>query len=198
VRAALSVLFRSVGIRVEAFATANEFIELRAGYRTGCLVLEVRMPGMSGLELQDWLNKSNSRLGIVFLTGHADIATAVTAIKQGAIDFLQKPVDDRLLLAAVDVALARDRDARWASLPATAVSLSRREREVLDLILAGRQTRAIADALFISVKTVEFHRSRIHAKLGVSSLAGLFNLCLGSGPHSVGPVAVSAKNRGKP
>ena len=197
VREALSILFLTAGHRVEAFASTKEFIEARAEFRTGCLVLDVRMPGMSGLELQDWLNERHSRLRVVFLTGHGDIPTAVTAIKHGAADFLQRPIDDRQLLAAVDAALARDDDAPIA-LPPAVGSLSPREREVLDLILAGRQTREIADALFISIKTVEFHRSRIHAKLGVRSLAGLFNWCLGSGSRLSAPRPGGAKNRGKP
>jgi two-component system response regulator DctR len=117
----------------------------------------------------------------VFLTGHGDIPMAVRAVRRGAWEFLQKPVDDGQLLAAVDAALSGDSppDAPPRALPPAVATLSRREREVLDLILAGKQTRAIAEALFISVKTVEFHRSRIHAKLGVASMAELFNLCLG-------------------
>lgn len=119
---------------------------------------------------------------IVFVTGCVDMPMAVCAVKRGAFDFLDRPIDDPLLLAAVDGAISAV--ARGLSLPPAVELLTRREREVLDLILAGRQTRAIAQALFISIKTVEFHRSRIHAKLKVSSMAELFTLVLG---HAIPP-----------
>lgn len=181
VRDSLSMVLRAAGRPVETFASAEEFIERGGATRAGCLVLDVRMPGMSGLELQEYLAERNAPLPIVFLTGHGDIPMAVRAVRRGAWEFLQKPVDDGQLLAAVDAALSGDSppDAPPRALPPAVATLSRREREVLDLILAGKQTRAIAEALFISVKTVEFHRSRIHAKLGVASMAELFNLCLG-------------------
>ncbi len=184
VRDALAMMLRAAGHAVETFESADEFLERRLECRTGCLVLDVRMPGMSGLELQDRLIQQQSPLPIVFLTGHGDVPMAVRALKRGAFDFIQKPVDDRHLLAAVAFALARNaQPSSYAlmnrTLPPTVASLSRREREVLDLILAGRQTRAIAEELFISIKTVEFHRARIHDKLGVSSLAQLFSVCFG-------------------
>jgi FixJ family two-component response regulator len=181
VRDALSMMLRSAGRNVESFATAQEFIDRRSDARAGCIVLDVRMPGMSGLELQDWLVEHGVPLPVVFLTGHGDIPMAVRTMKRGAWDFLQKPVDDRRLLAAIDSALSGELpfDPLPRALPPQVAALSKREREVLDLILDGRQTRGIAEALFISVKTVEFHRSRIHAKLGVASMAELFNLCVG-------------------
>jgi FixJ family two-component response regulator len=150
------------------------------------LVLDVRMPGMSGIELHEWLVQHRCALPVLFLTGHGDVPMAVRAVKRGAYDFLEKPIDDGQLLAAVDGAIASAN--RVASLPPDVAKLTRREREVLDLILAGRQTRAIADALFISVKTVEFHRSHIHAKLKVSSMAELFMLFLG---HAKAPPGVA-------
>jgi len=181
VRDSLAMMLRAAGRAVESFATAQEFIDRRGDARTGCVVLDVRMPGMSGLELEEWLTEHNDTLPIVFLTGHGDIPMAVRTIKRGAYEFLQKPVDDQHLLDAIDAAMSGELppDAQSRSLPPAVASLSKREREVLDLILDGRQTRAIAEALFISVKTVEFHRSRIHAKLGVASMAELFNLCVG-------------------
>lgn len=186
VRDGLTALFRSAGRGVAAFATAEAFIAHDGAARNGCVVLDVRLPGMSGLELQEWLAHRNSRLPVVFVTADGDIPMAVRAVKRGAFDFLQKPVDERQLLAAVDAALAHDAasPAAAGTLPAAVATLSRREREVLELILAGRQTRVIAESLFISVKTVEFHRSRIHAKLGVTSLAALFSLCLGRGSRA--------------
>ncbi|MCC7039772.1 MAG: response regulator transcription factor [Burkholderiales bacterium] len=193
VRDSLAMVLRAAGRCVETFASAEEFIERGGATRAGCLVLDVRMPGMSGLELQDYLAQRNAPLPIVFLTGHGDIPMAVRAVRRGAWEFLQKPVDDGLLLAAVDSALSGDSppDSPPRALPPAVGTLSRREREVLDLILAGKQTRAIAEALFISVKTVEFHRSRIHSKLGVASMAELFNLCLG-GQLAPRPVASAA------
>jgi FixJ family two-component response regulator len=176
VRDALAMMLRAAGSSVETFASEQEFVEERADAQSGCIVLDVRMPGMSGIELQDWLVQHRCALPILFLTGHGDVPMAVRAVKRGAFDFLEKPIDDRQLLAAVDSAMAPG--SAVPALPPAAAALTRREREVLDLILAGRQTRAIAEALFISVKTVEFHRTRIHAKLKVSSMAELFALCL--------------------
>jgi FixJ family two-component response regulator len=177
VRDALSMMLRAAGRSVETFASAEEFIERRSGATSGCLVLDVRMPGMTGIELQNWLAEHRCILPVLFLTGHGTVPMAVRAMKRGALDFLEKPIDDARLLAAIDDAIATG--ANGSSLPPAVSVLTRREREVLDLILAGRQTRAIAEALFISIKTVEFHRSRIHAKLKVSSMAELFTLCLG-------------------
>jgi FixJ family two-component response regulator len=181
VRDALSMMLRAAGHTVETFESAEAFIDKRGDARTGCLVLDVRMPGMSGLELQDLLAQRNSSLPVVFLTGHGDIPMAVRSVKRGAFEFLQKPVDDARLIEIVAAALADEQstDAVVGGLPPAVGALSRREREVLDLILKGQRTRAIAEALFISVKTVEFHRSRIHAKLGVASMAELFTLCFG-------------------
>ncbi len=195
VRDSLSMVLRAAGRTVESYASAEEFIERGGATRAGCLVLDVRMPGMSGLELQEYLAERSTPLPIVFLTGHGDIPMAVRAVRRGAWDFLQKPVDDGLLLAAVDAALSGDSppDSPPRALPPAVATLSRREREVLDLILAGKQTRAIAETLFISVKTVEFHRSRIHAKLGVASMAELFNLCLGGLQAPRAPVQAAAR-----
>ena len=185
VRDALSMMLRAAGLAVETFASAHAFLERGTACLHGCLVLDVRMPEMSGLELQERLARRRFALPIIFLTGHGDVPMAVRAVKGGAFDFIQKPVDDRRLLATVESALAfcaeSSREPSNARpLPPAAATLSRREREVLDRILAGRQTRAIADELYISVKTVEFHRARIHEKLGVASMAELFSLCFGA------------------
>lgn len=181
-RDALSMVLRTAGYHVESLASATQFLHQYRPQQSGCLILDVRMPGMSGLELQDQLLQSGSPLPIIFLTAHGDVPTAVRAMKRGAFEFLQKPVEDRQLLSAVDHALAfaaqrRGKSRRGEPHLLGAESLSAREREVLALILTGKQTRAIAEQLFISYKTVEFHRGRIFRKLGVSSLAGLFSLC---------------------
>ena len=181
-RDALAAMLRAGGRGVETFDSAEAFLDTRAGTRHGCLVVDAHLSGMTGIELQDWLFERRSPLPIVFVTGCVDMPMAVRAVKRGAFDFLEKPVEGPLLLAAVDGAISAV--ARGLSLPPAVELLTRREREVLDLILAGRQTRAIAEALFISIKTVEFHRSRIHAKLKVSSMAELFTLVLG---HAIPP-----------
>ncbi|HQU49202.1 MAG TPA: response regulator [Casimicrobiaceae bacterium] len=182
VRDALSMMLRAAGYAVDVHASAEAFLARPSGTPLACAIVDVRMPGMTGVELQERLAAQGSELPIVFLTGHGDVAMAVRAMKRGAFDFLEKPVDDRQLLEVVRAA------ADFASLPRPIALpkgptppglelLSRREREVLDLVLAGHQTRAIAEALFITVKTVEFHRGRIHQKLGVASMAELFRLC---------------------
>ncbi len=187
VRDALGMVLRSAGYATETFASATDFLD-RGGLQQqpGCLILDVRMPGMSGLELQDTLAEIGCPLTIVFLTGHGDVPMAVRAMKRGAFDVLQKPVDDHQLLATVEAALAFAAHSSSASAPQArpprAESLSAREREVFDLMVAGQQTRAIAEALFISYKTVEFHRGRIFRKLGVTSLAELFSLCFAQTP----------------
>jgi FixJ family two-component response regulator len=142
------------------------------------------MPGMSGLDVQDELHKRRASLPIVFLTAHGDIPMAVKALKKGAVDFIEKPVDQHRLVLAVLNALRQDASSarRVPSLPPSTDgaprldALSAREREVLQAVLAGKQTRQIAEELSISVKTVEFHRARIRDKLGVASLAELFRL----------------------
>jgi len=182
VRDALSMMLRAAGYAVDVHASAESFLAQMPGARLACAILDVRMPGVSGIELHERLAAQGSDLPVVFLTGHGDVAMAVRAMKRGAFDFLEKPVDDERLLSVVRSAVD------FAALPKPIVppsgptppgleSLSRREREVLDLVLAGHQTRAIAETLFITVKTVEFHRGRIHQKLGVASMAELFRLC---------------------
>ena len=182
VRDALSMMLRTAGYNVEAHASATDYLSRHPPSAPACVVLDVRMPGMSGLELQDKLAESDADVPIVFLTGHGDVPMAVRAMKKGAFDFIEKPVDAERLTGVVKAAVAlatqpRPIEPPVGPTPPGLASLSRREREVLDLVLAGHQTRAIAEALFITVKTVEFHRGRIHQKLGVQSMAELFRLC---------------------
>ena len=185
VRDALGLLLRTVGLHVETFESASSFLRNYRPGRSGCLVLDIRMPGMSGLDLQDELHKRRAHLPIVFLTAHGDVPMAVRALKKGAADFIEKPVDEHRLVLAVLDALRRDaeghnRPARHAEITGNAngrlESLSAREREVLNGVLAGKQTREISEELCISMRTVEFHRARIREKLGVASLAELFRL----------------------
>lgn len=189
VRDALSMMLRAAGHAVDTYASAEAFLARKPPPAPACIVLDVRMPGMNGLELQERLAERSVELPIVFLTGHGEVAMAVRAMKRGAFDFLEKPVDDKRLLSVVKAAVEFSSTPRPIALPTGPMpagldSLSRREREVLDLVLAGHQTRAIAEALFITVKTVEFHRGRIHQKLGVASMAELFRLCFAREPSS--------------
>lgn len=185
VRDALKMLLCAAHLRVKTFSSAAAFLkEYRAG-DAGCIVLDVRMPGMSGLALQDELYKRRISIPIIFLTGHADVPMAVQALKKGAYDFIEKPLDSQRLVLGVLNALRFESEHRAQTLQqieapqdveARIESLSEREREVLDLVLAGKQTRTISADLCISIKTVEFHRARIREKLGVNSLAELFRL----------------------
>lgn len=188
VRDALSMLMRAAGLHAETFASAREFMQRLNPRDFGCLILDIRMPGMTGLELQSELHKRRIRLPIIFLTGHGDVPLAVRAMKAGAVDFIQKPLDEHRLVMAVMNALRTNADQGKEAERASdgllnpsdrMASLSRRETDVLEQIVSGKQNRQIAEALCISVKTVEFHRANIRRKLGVSSLPELFRLVFG-------------------
>ena len=188
VRDALSMLMRAAGLHAETFASAREFMQRLNPRDFGCLILDIRMPGMTGLELQSELHKRRIRLPIIFLTGHGDVPLAVRAMKAGAVDFIQKPLDEHRLVMAVMNALRSNADQGKEAERASdgllnpsdrMASLSRRETDVLEQIVSGKQNRQIAEALCISVKTVEFHRANIRRKLGVSSLPELFRLVFG-------------------
>jgi two-component system response regulator FixJ len=186
VRDALSMLFRTAGLRVETFPSAVAFLQCKKLEAVACLVLDIRMPGLTGLALQEALSERKLRIPIIFITGHGDIPMAVEAVKKGAYDFIEKPFDDYLLLCQVLNALERGSDQVRVDINDTRsverlAMLTEREREVLDLVLAGKPSRQVAAELHISVKTVEFHRARIMQKLNVRSAAELFRVCL-SGP----------------
>ena len=190
---ALGMLLRAAGQRVETFGSALAFLNDYRPSRSGCLVLDIRMPGMSGLDLQDELHKRRMSIPIVFLTGHGDVPMAVRALKKGAVDFIEKPLEEERLVLAVLNALRVDAEQRQPAqrqddvseeLAARLATLSEREREVLQLILDGQPTRQISKALYISVKTVEFHRARIREKLGVATQAQLFSLFITPGGDS--------------
>jgi two-component system response regulator DctR len=183
-RDSLVELVVSVGLRCECFASALDFLEAFDGGRAGCLVLDVRMARMSGLALQARLNATGAALPIVFISGHGDIDMAVKAIKDGAVDFVQKPYREQQLLDAINEALRRDALQRAAprapAAPPTPAAqlalLSAREREVMALALQGLPSKAIAKRLCLSHRTIEHHRSRLLEKLGVGSMAELMRI----------------------
>ncbi len=180
VRDSLTMLFRNAGLAVRGFASARAFLDEAAPAAPACLVLDIRMPGMSGTALQDELKARAPRLPIIFITGHGNIPTAVEAVKKGAYDFIEKPFDDYQLLSQVMSALERSASGAAPATPSREqlALLSEREQEVLTLVLAGKPSRQVAEELYISSRTVEFHRARIMQKLGVRSAAELFRVCL--------------------
>jgi two-component system, LuxR family, response regulator FixJ len=183
VRDSLTMLFRNAGLAVRGFPSAGAFLEEPLPAAPGCLVLDIRMPGMSGTALQDRLLARGAQLPIIFITGHGNIPTAVEAVKKGAYDFIEKPFDDYQLLSQVMSALERCAEIRSGVTPAMPgrerlEQLSEREQEVLKLVLAGKPSRQVAEELYISARTVEFHRARIMQKLGVRSAAELVRVCL--------------------
>lgn len=176
-------LMESNGIAVRTFSTAAEFIESFSSGGAGCLVLDLRLPGMSGLELQEYLNSRGIEIPIVFVTGHGDVPAAVSALKGGAVDFIQKPFSHREVLSIIQKAFQRDaenreRRARRSRSAGRLASLTEREREVLQRIIAGKPNKVIASELDISVKTVEFHRAKVMEKAGVDSVAELVQVAM--------------------
>jgi len=180
VRNALKLLFRTADLEVEAFASADEFLEQADLAQRCCVLLDIRMPGMTGTALHEELLRRNVRVPVIFITGHGDIPMAVDAMRKGAFDFIEKPFDDERLLSQVLAALERTEPEKIESAPSLMGLLSSRQREVLERVLDGKPSRQIAEELAISVKTVEFHRARIMQKLGVKTAAELFRRCLGS------------------
>jgi FixJ family two-component response regulator len=183
VRDALKLLLRSVGRQVEVYASAQEFLDAYTDDRAGCLVLDVRMPGMSGLELQDKLNDRRAILPIIFITGHGDVPMAVETLQAGAMDFLQKPFRDQELLDRIAKALERDAENRRELLELKQIArrfreLTARERAVLELVVQGKANKVIAGDLDISQRTVEIHRARVMEKTQAGSLAHLIRMAL--------------------
>lgn len=181
IRDALVWLFKSRGVEAMAFASAEDFLAAWRPGLAGCLVLDIRMKGMSGLDLFDQLRTAKCSVPVIFLTGHGDVPMAVAALKKGAHDFVEKPFNDNELVDKVIEALERRAvteraEAGSASIAARLASLSARERQVMDLVLAGRMNKVIADHLGITMRTVEVHRAHVFEKMGVKTaveLAGL-------------------------
>lgn len=182
-RESLRFLVESVGLDVETFERAEDFLARYDPELPGCLILDVRMPEVSGLELQERLAEYGSGLPIIMVTGYGDVPMAVRAMRNGAVDFIEKPFSDQHLIDRVQEAIARDRLRRTErkgreSVARRVSTLSAREREVLDLVVTGKANKVIAHELGLSPKTVEVHRARLMKKLNVSSVAELVQLSL--------------------
>jgi FixJ family two-component response regulator len=189
VRGALARLLHSAGYQTETFASAEGFLAQSRFDAPGCILLDVRMPGLNGLELQQALAAANRQLPIVFITGHGDVPMSVRAMKAGAEDFLPKPFDDEELLKAVARALnksQREQNERTevAEIRRRLASLTPREREVLCHVVAGQLNKQIAADLSIAEKTIKVHRGRVMEKMGASSLAGLVAMTGRIGIHT--------------
>jgi two-component system, LuxR family, response regulator FixJ len=183
VRTSLRLLLKSVGLPVETHGSAHEFLAAFDADRPGCLVLDIRMPGMSGLELQAKLDEEHAIVPIVFITGHGDVPMAVEAMQHGAVDFIQKPFRDQDLIDRINQALDKDKANRDALRERDAIlrrmaQLTPREREVLDLVTVGKANKVIAGDLDVSQRTVEIHRARVMEKMGASSLAHLVRMVI--------------------
>ncbi len=181
VRRALGRLLRSVGLRVETFASAQAFLGRDLSRHPACAVVDLRLPGPSGLELQDALKGCGRDLPIIFVTGHGDVPSSVRAMKAGAIDFIEKPFSDQTLLDTVQGALMRDQHAGRERVEREGIErrlggLTRREREVLGLVVQGLLNKQIAGELGVSEKTVKVHRARVMEKMRVGSLAELVRI----------------------
>jgi FixJ family two-component response regulator len=178
---ALARLMRSAGLKAAKFASPQEFLDCHDRNAPGCLVLDVAMPHLNGLEVQQALTAQGSELPIIFLTGHGDIPMSVQALKQGAVDFLTKPVHDSDLIKAIHYAIEKNRLARQARAKLTELqqrlmTLTPREREVLGHVVSGKKNRQIADDLGLAEKTIKVHRAHVMVKLNAQSLAELVKL----------------------
>ncbi|HAO34102.1 MAG TPA: response regulator transcription factor [Candidatus Competibacter sp.] len=181
VRDAIGLLLQASGLAVETFANAADFLEAGVIQRPGCLLLDVRMPGLSGLDLQKQLRAQGHRVPIIFMTGHGDVPMAIRAMKAGAFDFIEKPFQGQTLLARIREALTLDqrerrRQACRDDAAARMALLSPREREVLERVAEGQYNKVIAAELGISLSTVEIHRKRVMEKLKADSLSDLIRL----------------------
>lgn len=183
VRNSMRWLVESIGLPVETYASAREFLETHDPNRPGCLVLDVRMPGMSGLDLQEKLHENGIVIPIIVVTGHGDVPTAVRAIKAGAVEFIEKPVNDQLLLDTIQRCIEKDAEYRRdlavrGAIEARYLLLTPREREVMAQVVAGEPNKVIARNLDLSAKTIEAHRAAVMRKMEADSLANLVHMAI--------------------
>lgn len=183
VRDSLQLMLRSAGLNVATYSNANDFLAEWTDAMAGCIVLDIRMPGMDGMELQKRLNEHHSLLPIIFVTGHGDVPLAVEAMKHGAVEFIQKPYREEELLDKIRDALKKDAEQRESLNQRQEIvhrieTLTPREREIMDRMIAGQANKVIAIELDISQRTVEIHRSRVMHKMGTHSLAHLVRMVL--------------------
>lgn len=183
VRDSLSFLMKSVGFESMAYDSAEAFLAKADLNRPGCLIVDIRMQGMSGLELQQLLNERSSKLPVIIITGHGDVPMAVQAMKAGAVDFLEKPYDNQLLIARIrqclqQISKEQDKENRVAKEKSRLAQLTPRELEVMKLLVAGKHNKAIADDLDISVRTAEAHRAKVMKKLHADSLSDIVRIAL--------------------
>lgn len=181
IRDSLGWLLQSRGVSCTAYASAEDFLDAWRPSLTGCILLDIRMDGMNGPELFDRLRERGSTLPVIFLTGHGDVPMAVTALKNGAFDFVEKPCNDNELVNRVIAAVKLDESQRAAAFSADSVNarlatLTTRERQVMDLVLAGKLNKVIADDLQISMRTVEVHRANVFEKMGIRTAVELAQL----------------------
>ena len=190
VRDAIRWLVEQVGLKAKTYASAQEFLSSFHPDMRGCIVLDIRMPGMSGIELQEKLFHDNIQLPVIIVTGHGDVPITVRAMKAGAFEFLQKPFNDQTLLDAIHAALDKysalwQQEERRNQACKSLAMLTPREREVLDLLRKGKPNKVIASVLGLSVRTVEGHRANITEKMGVKSLGQLIEMMLKSDPENL-------------
>ena len=183
VRKALAFLLSTAGHAVRVYESASTFLEHLGELRSGCIVSDVRMPGIDGLQLQRLLNEKSVKLPVIIMTGHADVGLAVQVMKEGAVDFLEKPFSDDILLTAIDGALnrhttSRRHDDEVAGIVARLATLSERERQVLDGLVTGHPNKTIAFDLKLSPRTVEVHRANVMLKMGAGSLSELVRMAM--------------------
>ena len=195
-RKSLKWLIESVGMKVECYASADEFIRNYYPGRSGCLLLDVRMPGMSGLDLQEQFIRQNIKIPIIIITGHGDVPMAVRAMKAGAVDFIEKPFNDEFLLDSIRRALALDVQQRTfqaqrAEIAARLAHLTPREHEVMEMVTNGKSNKEIANQLGVSTKTVEAHRARVMEKMEASSLAELVRMVMAANVYEASPTSSS-------
>ncbi len=183
IRDSLGFLMKSVGFESQTYESAEAFLDQAEVDRPGCLVVDIRMQGMSGLELQQVLNHEGIDIPVIIITGHGDIPMAVEAMKAGAVDFLEKPFDNELLVARIrqsvkEATKKQDKESRVATAKAHLAQLTPREVEVMNLLVAGKHNKVIANELNISVRTAEAHRAKVMKKLQADSLSDIVRIAL--------------------